>query len=139
MITAVDSSVLMDILSADATYGLQSKAALRQAAAEGAVIICEAVLAEIMPALVPEQALQLLAEWQLKFVPSSQASAIMAGDMFRTYLARGGKRGRVVPDFLIGAHATLHAQRLLARDRGFFRDYFRQLKVLSPASQGVSH
>ena len=112
---------------------MKSQAALRRAAAEGALIVCEAVLAEIIPALGPAEVPQLLADWQLKFVPSSERSAILAGDMFRTYLDRGGKRGRVVPDFLIGAHATVHAQRLLARDRGFFRDYFKQLKVLNPA------
>jgi hypothetical protein len=133
VITAVDSSVLLDVLVADATHGMKSQAALRRAAAEGALIVCEAVLAEIIPALGPAEVPQLLADWQLKFVPSSMESAILAGDMFRTYLDRGGKRGRVAPDFLIGAHATVHAQRLLARDRGFFRDYFKQLKVLNPA------
>lgn len=52
--------------------------------------------------------------------------------MFRAYLQRGGKRGRAVPDFLIAAHAQHHAQRLLARDRGYYRDYFTQLHLWDP-------
>ena len=40
---------------------------------------------------------------------------------------------RPVADLLVGAHALLQADRLLTRDRGFYRDYFRGLKVIEPA------
>lgn len=53
--------------------------------------------------------------------------------MFRIYLQRGGKRGRVVPDFLIADHAQLHADGLLARDRGYYPDYFSNLNLLAPS------
>ena len=95
---------------------------------------CETVLAEVVPILPSDEVPQFLSDWKLTFVPSSQASALLAGEMFRAYLQRGGKRGRVVPDFLIAAHAQTHAQRLLARDRGFYRDYFKQLNLWDPTT-----
>jgi len=51
-----------------------------------------------------------------------------------SYLSRSGRAKRVLPDFLIGAHALEHTQRLLARDRGYYRDYFKGLEVIDPAS-----
>ena len=61
-------------------------------------------------------------------------TALVAGDAWKTYRARGGQRTRVVADFLVGAHALTAADRLLTRDRGFHRSYFRRLRVLDPAS-----
>lgn len=132
MVTAVDTSVLLDVLLNDWRHSGPSIAALRQAANEGSLVISETALAEIVPVLAPDDVPRFLGDWNLTFAPSSQPSAILAGVMFRSYLQRGGRRGRVVPDFLIAAHAQIHAQRLLARDRGYYRDYFTKLVVWYP-------
>jgi len=133
MLTAVDSSVLLDVVIDSPTHAESSEKALRKVAAEGGLIICECVLAEIRPAFPSAGAIeQFLDDWQLRFVPSSRESALRAGELFGFYLRRGGKGGRVIADFLIGAHADLHADRLLARDRGYLRDYFSRLKLLTP-------
>jgi predicted nucleic acid-binding protein len=131
MISALDSSVILDVLTASPELVDTSEALLRRAMAEGKLVIGECALAEIAPAFKDEDLLkEFLADWRIEFVPSSQASAILAGRNFSRYLSRGGRKGRIVADFLIGAHAVLHADRLLARDRGYLRDYFSRLVVL---------
>jgi predicted nucleic acid-binding protein len=132
MVTAVDTSVLLDVLLNDSQHAPASIAALRRGSVEGSLILCGIVLAELALTLAPAEMPQFLSDWNLTFVPASQSSAILAGEMFRTYLQRGGKRGRIVPDFLVAAHAQTHAQRLLARDRGYYRDYFKELQLWDP-------
>ena len=134
MISAVDSSVLLDVLTDDAEFAERSEAVLRRASREGQLVLCECVVAEILPAFSDTAEFDLfLAEWELRFIPSSRASAVLAGRHFSTYLARAGKPKRIVADFLIGAHAKLHADRLVARDRGYLRDYFAGLTLLDPS------
>lgn len=129
MLTAVDTCVILDVLTNDPRHADASVAALQQARREGALILGETVLAEIVPAI-PKGALhEFMADWQLAFQPSTQQVAELAGEKLRTYLTRGGKAGRVVADFLVGAHAEIHARRLLTRDRGYYRDYFKRLKI----------
>ena len=131
MISALDSSVILDVLTADPRFADSSEALLRRAATQGKLVIGECVLAEIAPVFKDEKTLkEFLDDWQIEFVPSSLDSAILAGRNFARYLSRGGRRGRVLADFLIGAHAMLHADRLLARDRGYLSDYFSGLTML---------
>ena len=92
MVTAVDTSVLLDVLLNDPRHSGSSIAALRQAANEGSLVICEAALAEIVPRLAPPDVPQFFSDWNLTFAPSSQPSALLAGEMFRAYLQRGANR-----------------------------------------------
>ncbi|MGA2973858.1 MAG: type II toxin-antitoxin system VapC family toxin [Spirochaetia bacterium] len=142
MISAVDSSVILDVLADAPAFAESSMVALRQCAQEGRLIVCETVIAEVYPAIAdPLRFNELLSDWQLDFVPSTVESAVTAGTMFAVYLKRAGvgkrahvEKKRVVADFLIGAHALVHADRLIARDRGFFRGYFKDLTVLDPSA-----
>lgn len=98
MAIAVDTSILIDILLADRNYGAESKAALKKFSAAG-LVICDAALAEVVPVLKAGTPVDFLRDWNITFSPCSLESSILAGQMFGAYLERGGKRGRVVPDF----------------------------------------
>jgi len=135
MITAVDTSVILDVLTGDPAFAEPSESALRRARAEGKLIVCECVIAEIYPALDDRDRLgRLLGDWQLELTPIDLKGAVLAGEYFSAYLKRGGAARRVIPDFLIGAHASVAADRLLARDRGYLRDYFTSLVVWDPGA-----
>jgi predicted nucleic acid-binding protein len=130
---AADSSVLLDVLTEDPRFGAASAAALARALSAGEVVVSDAVVAEVQTMLdTRDTALDALAEFGLRYLPTSEAAAVRAGHMQRRFRDRGGRRERVVADFLIGAHALLQCQALITRDAGFFRDYFKGLKLIVP-------
>jgi predicted nucleic acid-binding protein len=69
-----------------------------------------------------------------KFVEASRALLIRAlSDGSLVACEDGGSRTALVPDFLVAAHAAVRADRLLTRDRGFARRYFRRLRIVDPS------
>jgi hypothetical protein len=134
VITAVDTSVLLDLFTADPRFGLRSREALRACRQQGRLVACEVVLAEVRAAFPDdEKAVDAFQRLGLELEPIQSPAALMAGEVFRRYRERGGPRSRVVADFLIAAHALKQADRLLTRDRGFCRAYFRTLAVIDPS------
>lgn len=136
MITAVDTSVLLDVFLGDPQHVRQSANALRGAISQGRLVACEVVWAEVESVFPePGAAGGAMDTLGVEFGPLSLLAAERAGRLWRAYRQAGGSRQRVVADFLIGAHAFEQAERLLTRDRGFYRRYFGDLAILDPSSR----
>ncbi len=135
MITAVDTSVLLDVFAADPDHGERSRAALGACLREGALVACDVVWTETAACFPDERrAASALERLGVRFSPLDEPAALAAARAWRSYRSAGGRRERVVADFLIGAHAAVHADRLLSRDRGFARRHFRGLTLLDPSA-----
>lgn len=135
MITAVDTNVLLDVLRADPTFGAQSRRGLRAAVEGGALIASEVVWAETVASYASvEAATQVLERLRVRLVPSGVDVASLAGQAWRAYRRDGGPRERLLGDFLVGAHARVHADRLLTRDRRFYSARFTDLEILDPTA-----
>jgi hypothetical protein len=134
MITAVDTSVLLDVFLPDLEFGPASRDALRNCLREGRLVACLVVWAEVASVFPsPSAAQDAMSRLDVGFSETSLGAALGASRAWRAYRERGGRRARVAADFLIGAHAISHADRLLTRDRGFYRGHFSGLRVLDPS------
>ncbi len=134
MITAVDTSVLIDVFGADHMFGSSSRQALGSCLLQGSLVACEVVWAEVAVAFPsPRHAASALETLGVGFSPMGVEAALGASAAFGEYRRRGGGRSRIVADFLIGAHALAQCDRILTRDRGFYRTYFKRLRVLDPS------
>lgn len=133
MITAVDTSVLLDVLRPDPTYLERSLALLEASTALGPTVVCDLVYAELAAGFEREEELQaFLVDTRIRAEAPNQHALFLAGRMWRAYQSAGGGRSRIISDFVIGAHARVQAGRLVTRDRGFYRRYFDGLTVVEP-------
>lgn len=133
MTTALDTSVLLDVFIPDPTFAARSQQAIERSDLEGSLIIGEAVYAELA-AYFPskEQLDHTLRASDIAVIGSGLDALFASGRAWKAHRAAGGKRDRIVTDFMIGGHALKQADRLLTRDQGFYRQHFRDLVVTGP-------
>ncbi len=134
MITSVDTNVLVDVLEADPTFGEVSRAALKRCLREGSIVACDVVWAEVATiyAGAGKPLLAALDSIDLGYSPMDKSATLVAARQWHRFRRGGGGRDRIVADFLIGGHAQEQCDRLLTRDRGFYRKCFKGLKLLDP-------
>lgn len=135
MNTAIDTSVILDVIGADPAFGPASLRALGDAQRLGVVMACDVVWGEVGALYsTPQEAADAMGEMDIRFAALDPDVAAAAGGVWRSYRNAGQGRHRLLPDFLIGTHAWMRADRFLTRDRGFYRTYFRRLKIVDPST-----
>lgn len=155
MIAALDTDVLLDVLIGDESHYASSKERLDRAHSQGGLIICEVVYAELVSQFGDVNSLEgFLERTGIRLVPSNLEAIRRAGLLWQQYVRRRQEglqcpecgvvnrpmcthcgsqlRGRqhIITDFMIGAHALVQADFLITKDRGFYRGYFPNLKVV---------
>ncbi|MGH9482415.1 MAG: type II toxin-antitoxin system VapC family toxin [Terriglobales bacterium] len=134
MITAIDTNVLLDILVPSDDFYDASASALQDAAGEGSLVISDIVYAELCIHFETQRASDTFLESNgIRVQSLTREAHFLASRAWRTYREQGGRRTRILADFLIGAHAQKQATRLLSRDRGFYRKLFPALDLHDPA------
>lgn len=133
MATMIDTNVLVDIAVRDPHWLAWSREKIAEAAARGALIINQIVFSEFSVRYENVETVEALLPPE-EFVRESLPwlSSFAAGRAFGVYRRSGGAKERVVPDFLIGAHAYLRGYSLLTRDPKGYRAYFPDLDIISP-------
>ena len=131
-LSLVDSNIIIDILEEN-EWSPWSERSILKASEAGQLVINQIVLAET--AVYFDHVAQLdrsLATLRIVKEELPWEAAIAAGHGHAQYRKKGGARERVLPDFLIGAHAALKGYRLLTRDARRYRAYFPAIDIIAP-------
>ena len=101
-----DTSVLLDIATADPNWLTWSETQFRQAATQGSIFINPIIYAELAPAF---SSVAKLDEWLdptiFQRLPLPYAAGWLASQAFLKYRRGSGTKTSPLPDFYIGAHA----------------------------------
>lgn len=137
MKTALDSNILSSLWSAEpSAEHIRQK--LVDARARGSIVLCAPVYVELSahPLVSANMVDRLLkqADITVEFVLDEPVWR-MAAERFAAYARRirtsaGGLPKRLLPDFLIAAHASLNADRLFTLDASRYQQDFPELRLL---------
>ena len=130
----VDANVLLDVVLDDPVWAPWSADALATSRRVGLLFINIIVFAEVAAGLeqraLVEAALPVT-EFGREDIPWE--AGYLAGRAHSVYRQRGGARTTTLPDFFIGAHASIRGYTLITRDATRYRTYFPELAIVAPS------
>lgn len=133
MAVMIDSCVLIDVFTEDATWFEWSSAVLAEQADRGVLVINPVIYAEVSVRFERIEELESILTpdvFEHRSIP--REAAFLAGKCFLRYRRRGGGKTLPLPDFLIGAHAAVEGLPVVTRDARRFQTYFPGVRLICP-------
>ena len=129
----IDSNVLLDILGEPDVWTTWSALTLERVAQTHRLVINPVIFAEVSVRYSTIEALdEALPATLFQREPVPFPAAFLAGKAYLAYRRRGGSRQSLLPDFIIGAHASVAGYQLLTRDAARYRTYFPRVILIAP-------
>lgn len=132
--TMIDTCVLLDVLTEDPKWFEWSSSAMAEASNRGVLVITPVIYAELSVGFARIEAMEeLLTPDLFEYRSIPREAAFLAGKAFVAYRRRGGRKQLPLPDFFIGAHASVESIPLITRDAKRFSTYFPKLELIKPS------
>jgi predicted nucleic acid-binding protein len=130
----IDSSVLIDITESQTQWAQWSEQQVLLAKSLGDIAINLIIYAEISRDFVNKSQLDMfLHDIGIGIAPLDDRCAFAAAQAHDAYRAAGGARHATLPDFFIGAQASVQRYTLLTRDAKRIRTYFPDVSLITPS------
>ena len=129
----VDSNVLLDIITYDANWYNWSSNQLLKLLQFHELAINDYIYTEVSMGFERIEELEAVIDGNLKIIPIPREALFLAGKVFIQYKRENsGKKNSVLPDFFIGAHASILNISILTRDTARYKTYFPKLNIIHP-------
>jgi len=129
----IDSCVLLDLFTNDPKWGNWSEDVLNRYSQTNTLFINSIVYTEISIGFNRiEEVEEAVEQVGVKVLEIPRESLFLAGKTFLEYRRNKGTKSSTLPDFFIGAHATVSSFDLVTRDIAKYRTYFPNIKLICP-------
>lgn len=131
----VDSCVLLDLFTDDPNWADWSENILEKYSKTNTLYINSIVYTEVSIGFNKiEEVEAAIAELGIKVLEIPREALFLTGKVFLQYRKNKGTKKLPLPDFFIGAHATVSQLELITRDSAKYNTYYPQLKLIDPKS-----
>ena len=129
----VDSCILLDLFTNDQHWADWSENILDQYSQTNTLYINSIVYTEISIGFNKiEEVESAVSELGIKVLEMPREALFLTGKVFLKYRKNKGTKNSPLPDFFIGAHASVSKFNLITRDTSKYKTYFPQIKLIHP-------
>jgi predicted nucleic acid-binding protein len=129
----IDSCILLDLFTNDHNWADWSESILDKYSQTNTLFINSIVYTEVSIGFKKIEELEIaISELGIKVLEIPREALFLTGKAFLKYRRNKGTKKSPLPDFFIGAHASVSRLSLVTRDVTKYKTYFPQINLVCP-------